>query len=215
MSDIIRPGAGILFMKVGTHARESLADIIARKTKEIDETGYAMWGYGGNTCHPTSMVQPFAAAWENKDSPIYLCMQEMTSRHDAEQLRASEYSADGLTWDAIPESINVLGSRFALVIEDLRYEELTLPLANAQVAVGISRGRAATRYIKGQVDKACLEVLGAQLPDLKPEEARDIRINLVAKLKAPYAVFLRDHRRQVVGSDEGSRGIAAEGVDVT
>jgi hypothetical protein len=215
VSDIIRPGAGILFMKVGTHARETLADIIARKAKEIKEAGYAMWGYGGNTCHPTSMVQPFAAAWETRDSPIYLCMQDMNSRHDAEQLRASEYSVDGVSWETIPEPINVLGSRFALVIEDLRHEELTLPLASAQVAVGISKGRAATRYIKGQVDKACLEVLGATLPGLKPEEVRDVRINLVAKLKSPYAVFLRDHRRQVVGVDEGARGVTPDRADVT
>lgn len=215
MSDIIRPGAGILYMKVGTHARESLAEIIARKTKEIEQTGYAMWGYGGNTCHPTSMVQPFATAWEDRDVPIYLCMEAMASRHDAEQLRATECSVDGVKWDVIPPTINVLGSRFALVIEDLHHEELTLPLAQAQVAVGISKGRAATRYIKGQVDKACLEVLSAPVPDLKADEVRDVRINLVAKLKSPYAVFLRDHRRQVVGGDEGSRGVAAEGVDVT
>lgn len=215
MSDIIRPGAGILFMKVGTHARESLADIIARKTKEIEQTGYAMWGYGGNTCHPTSMVQPFAAVWEQRNSPIYLCMQEMSSRHYAEQLRATEFSADGMKWDTIPQSINVLGSRFALVIEDLHCEELTLPLAQAQVAVGINKGRAATRYIKYQVDKACLEILPAQIPDLKEDEVRDVRINLVAKLKSPYAVFLRDHRRQVVRGDEGTRSATAEGVDVT
>ncbi len=86
MSDIIRPGAGVLFMKVGTHAQESLADIIARKTKEIEETGYAMWGYGGNTCHPRTMVQPFAEAWADRGEPIYLCMEEMDSRHFAEQL---------------------------------------------------------------------------------------------------------------------------------
>lgn len=201
MTEIICPGAGILFMKVGTHARETLAEIIARKTKEIEETGYAMWGYGGNTCHPTTMVQPFAEAWEGKASPIYLCMQEMDSRHAAEQLRATEFSVDGLKWDIIPKTINVLGSRFALVIEDLRHEELTLPLAKAQVAVGLNKGRPASRYIRGQVDKACLEVLAAPLPDLNAEEVRDIRINLVAKLKSPYAVFLRDHRGQVVGTD--------------
>ena len=215
MSDIIRPGAGILYMKVGTHAQESLADIIARKTKEIELTGYAMWGYGGNTCHPTSMVQPFAAAWEGQNSPIYLCMQEMNSRHDAEKLRATQYSVDGIEWETIPDTINVLGSRFALMIEDLHPEELILPLGRAQVAVGLSKGRAATRYIKGQVDKACLEVLSSPLPDLTPGETRDVQINLVAKLKSPYAVFLRDHRRQVVGSDEGLRRIPTDGIDVT
>lgn len=194
MSDIIRPGAGILFMKVGTHAQETLTDIIARKTKEIEDTGFAMWGYGGNTCHPRTMVQPFAEACAIRNTPIYLCMHQMDSRHFAEPLRANEFSVDGFNWEAIPSTIYVKGSRFALVLEDLKQEEMVLPLANARVAVGLNKGRPASRYIQGQVDKACLEVLDAPLPDLKPEERREIRINLVAKLKSPYAVFLRDHR---------------------
>ena len=57
-----RPGDGILFMKVGVHARESLEDIIERKDKEIRDAGYALWGYGGSTCHPSTMVQPFGEA---------------------------------------------------------------------------------------------------------------------------------------------------------
>lgn len=214
MSAIIQPGAGILFMKVGTHAQEPLADIIARKTKEIKEAGFAMWGYGGNTCHPRTMVQPFAAAWGERQAPIYLCMQEMNSHHFAEQLRAREFSADGAAWSPIPEEINVLGSRFALVLEDLKEEELVLPLAKAQVAIGLSRGRAAGRYIKGQVDKACLEILPSPLPDLAEDEKKEIRINLVAKLKAPYAVFLRDHKRQLVRPEEGNGGVAPQVLDV-
>ena len=194
MSDIIRPGAGILFMKVGTHAQETLTDIIARKTREIEETGYAMWGYGGNTCHPRTMVQPFAEACEARQTPIYLCMHEMNSRHFAEPLRANEFSADGFKWETIPSTIHVKGSRFALVLEDLRQEEFVLPLESARVAVGLQKGRPASRYIQNQVDKACLEVLDSPFPDLKPEERKEIQISLVAKLKSPYAVFLRDHR---------------------
>lgn len=54
------PGTAILYMKVGTHANEGLEAIIARKQREIEEAGVAFWGYGGSTCHPTTMVQPFA-----------------------------------------------------------------------------------------------------------------------------------------------------------
>ena len=35
MTEIIHPGAGLIFMKVGTHAQESLEEIIDRKRKEI------------------------------------------------------------------------------------------------------------------------------------------------------------------------------------
>ena len=165
MTSIIRPGAGILYMKVGKHAQESLADIIKRKSDEIRKAGYTMWGYGGNTCHPTTMVQPFAEDANKTGSPIYLCMQAMRdSKHDAESLlRAHEYSVDGLNWKEIPESINVLGSRYALMIKNLREEDHVLKLHETRVALGANAGRVGSRYIRGRVDKACLFV------DEKPE----------------------------------------------
>lgn len=195
MTEIIHPGAGILFMKVGTHAKESLADIIARKTKEIEDTGFAMWGYGGGTCHPASMVQPFAKKLMDVGEPIYLCMEQMTSSHFAEQLAAAEYSADNQNWLEVPKTINVLGSRYALLIEDLHSEELVLPLNRTRVAVGPSVGRVGSRYIKGRVDKACLEVVDKpELVNADDTIVIDRKISLVAKLRAPYAVFLRNYR---------------------
>lgn len=192
MTNIIRPGAGILFMKVGTHARETLADIIDRKSREIEATGFGLWGYGGNTCHPRTMVQPFADMLAERGQLIYLCMHRMNSSHFAEPLRAREYSADGLTWQKIPDTINVLGSRFALVIDELRQEELVLPLSQTRVAVGNNQGRVGSRYIQGQVDKACL-VVTDQPEQANVAEKHEVQISLVAKLAPPYAVFLRDH----------------------
>lgn len=193
VNDIVKPGAGLLFMKIGTHAREDLADIIARKTDEIRRTGFGMWGYGGNTCHPSSMVQPFARRFAQQGRPIHLCMEEMDSKHFAEPLCAAEYSIDGVTWTEIPSSIEVRGSRYALVIERLRGERFRLPLDQTRVPVGPSMGRLGSRYVQGRVDKACLEVLDA--PELSNDaEPRDIEINLVATLKDPYAVFLRGQR---------------------
>jgi hypothetical protein len=190
MSDLLKPGAGLLFMKVGTHANEDLASIIARKTKEIEDAGFAMWGYGGNTCHPRTMVQPFARAHEERGDPIWLVMNEMKSNHFAEQIRAAQYSADDVTWTDVPVGINVLGSRYALVIEDLRRDEFVLPLDQTRVAVGLSKGRTGSRYVQGRADKACLEVIE---PSDRPDgtEERAININLVARLRAPYAVFLK------------------------
>jgi len=176
-------------MKVGTHARETLADIIDRKTKEIEEAGFAMWGYGGNTCHPTSMVQPFARDVQERGEPIYLCMQEMTSNHYADPVRAEQFSTDGVKWQEIPKAVNVLGSRFALVIKGLRAEEHILPLDQTCVAVGPSRGRVGSRYIQGRVDKACLEVMEEPAPTNLP--AVQAEINLVAELADPFAVFLK------------------------
>lgn len=193
MSEIVVAGAGLLFMKVGTHAREDLTAIIARKTEEIRQTGFGMWGYGGNTCHPTSMVQPFAKTFASNGRTIHLCMEQMDSNHFAEPLCAAEYSADGVTWREIPQTIEVRGSRYALVIDNLHEERFTLPLDQTRVPVGPSTGRLGSRYIRGRVDKACLEVLDA--PELSNDaDPREIEINLVAALQAPYAVFLRGQR---------------------
>lgn len=190
MTAIVRAGAGLLFMKVGTHAQESLTDIIARKTKEIENAGVAFWGYGGNTCHPQTMVQPFAKSFEERGKTIYLCMQPMTSRHFAAQVRADEYSIDGITWQPVAPAINVLGSRYALVIKNLHAEEFELPLAATRVAVGNSTGASGARYISGRVDKACLEVT-EDISAVTPDEPR-VHIGLVAELTEPYAVYLRN-----------------------
>ncbi|MGW7424467.1 hypothetical protein ACWGJB_31300 [Streptomyces sp. NPDC054813] len=181
---LFEQGSSILYMKVGTHAQESLTDIIERKRREIQEEGFAMWGYGGNTCHPITMVQPFAKA---APSPIVLCMQPMQSKHFAEPVRAEEYSEDGRVWKPVPSGIDVLGSRYALCIESLEQVDETLNLADTQVAVGRSRGRNGRDYVQGRVDKACLE-----LSNIGGAEAKEVRIGLTATIVAPHAVLLRN-----------------------
>lgn len=193
MSDVDRwdqstfAGDGILFMKVGTHANETLDDIVARKQREIDEAGFALWGYGGNTCHPTSIVQPFAAALSDRGSRLVLAMHPMQSKHFAEPLRAKQYSVDGKEWDDIPGAVNALGSRYALWIANLEPVQLELPLEMTRVAWGPSAGRGGSRYVSGRVDKACLELV----PDAPKSEAPEMTIGLVARVVEPYAVFLR------------------------
>lgn len=177
-------------MKVGTHANEPLADIIARKSKEIKDAGYAMWGYGGNTCHPSTMVQRFAKSFRIEGQSIYLCMEEMESNHFAKQIRAEEFSVDGVEWNDIPLSINVLGSRYALTIRDLKQSDFPLALDCSEVAIGRSQGRSGHQYIQGRVDKACL-VVNKEASEGQRDNQK--HISLVAELVEPYAVFLRNH----------------------
>jgi len=184
-----KEGDCLLYMKVGNHARETLEAIIARKTKEIQDAGFAMWGYGGNTCHPLTMVQPFAKDYVKRNGTIYLCMQPMSSKHFAEQVRANEFSVDGTRWKPIPSSINVMGSRYALLIKDLRQEAFDLELSRTKVAIGNSRGRIGSKYVTGRVDKACLEITAEEAP--KPGEKAIARIELVAEMLDPFAVFVR------------------------
>lgn len=190
MAPIIKPGEGLLYMKVGTHAQESLEDIIERKRKEIEDAGFALWGYGGNTCHPVSMVQPFARNYERKAGIIYLCMQPMVSKHFAVPIRATDFSQDGITWEKIPAAINVRGSRYALAIKNLRRDDFDLALGKTKVAIGNSMGRIGSQYVAGRVDKACLEVSAEGVT--QPHDEPIVHIGLIAEIVSPYAVFVRD-----------------------
>lgn len=180
----IEPGDRILFMKVGIHAGESLEDIVRRKRKEIDDEGCAFWGYGGATCHPRTMVQPFAAA---SPSPIVLVMHPMVSKHFAEPVRADEYSEDGVHWAPVPSGINCVGSRYALLLGDLEEVSETVDLAQTRVAVGPSAGKVGADYIRGRADKACLEVT-----DAPGGNSKQLTIGLRASIVKPFAVYLRN-----------------------
>lgn len=190
MTSIIKPGARILYMKVGTHADEPLESIFKRKRQEIIDAGFSLWGYGGNTCHPLTMVQPFARSYEENGGTIYLCMHPMNSNHFAVSAPAEEFSVDGINWQVVPNGINVTGSRYALAIKNLRSEQFRLPLAQTRVAVGISTGVVGAKYISGRVDKACLEIMDVPARESSTEVSEEI--GLVAELVKPYAVFVRN-----------------------
>jgi hypothetical protein len=189
MPEILKPGSHFVFMKVGTHALEPLEEIIARKRKEISDEGFALWGYGGNTCHPLRMVQPFARDYVELGETLYLIMQPMNSKHFAVTERADEYSPDGVNWSPVPRGINVIGSRYAMAIDDLRTEEFDLALADTRVASGMSAGRRGDRYIAGHVDKGCLEFVEAD--ESAATSSTKVRIGLIARLVEPYAVLVR------------------------
>lgn len=80
------------------------------------------------------------------------------------------------------------GSRFGMVIGGLTEEEFDVNLQSAIVSVGPSRGRLATDYLKGQVDKGCFELIKGEN---EPKEDTLKHIDITAPLIAPYAVFLR------------------------
>ncbi|PMB10302.1 hypothetical protein CEN49_04405 [Fischerella thermalis CCMEE 5273] len=183
--------AGIIFMKVGLHAQENIEDIIKRKQREFEETGSIFWGYGGNTCHPLTMVQPFAKEVEKSGNEVLIVMQKMNSRHAAPPEIAKQYSDDGVNWQPIPKGIEVRGSRYALVLDELRVKEFDLDLGELQVGVGPSRGRKADKYLVGRADKGCFLYAPHDLP-VTPDEQTVKRIEIVARVKTPYAVFLKN-----------------------
>lgn len=180
-------GMPFVYMKVGIHARESLADIIKRKREEIAKAGVAFWGYGGNTCHPLNAVQPFAKAAIEKGNTVHLLMQEINSNHLAAPVRAKSYSTDGIKYVSVPPAINVLGSRYALVLKSLDEIDLDLALRDTQVGIGRFLGSPGEGYIRGRVDKACLVFS----PGKGDSRAEKISLKLAAQLAEPYAVLLK------------------------
>jgi hypothetical protein len=185
----LQDGEPFVYMKVGIHAKESLQDIIARKRKEIADAGVSFWGYGGSTCHPLNAVQPFVRDESAHGVTVRLLMQEIDSRHFAENVRAESYSEDGLVWKPVPKPINVLGSRYALVISSLDEIELSVSLKDTKVGVGRFQGSSGLEYVRGHVDKACLIYSPTSVAS---PEAKIIPLKLSAKLTAPYAVLLKN-----------------------
>lgn len=182
----------IVFMKVGSHAGETWEQILERKRREVERTGYSFWGYGGPTCHPTNHVQPFARLSLSSQGTIGLVMMPIDSRAAPEIAPASEFSKDGIIWEPIPNDIRVLGSRYALVLEEISEADLELDLGSYEVAVGPSRGRTAEEYIRGRVDKACLVKKGLERDLPMPQAAENIvPVKFTANLRDPFAVFLR------------------------
>ena len=54
-----------------------------------------------------------------------------------------------------------------------------------------NRGRRADKYLIGQADKGCFVFSPREVP-IAPEEKIIKRIGLVARVKAPYAVFVKN-----------------------
>lgn len=180
----------IIFMKVGTHAAETFEDILDRKRREYETTGKSFWGYGGGTMHPLTKLQPFSRFRIEQGRNITLVMEEIKSNHFVSAV-AAEYSEDGENWKPIPDGIEVRGSRYALVLDEIIPGDLEIDLNRYVVGIGPSEGKNAGSYIRGRVDKGCLDYVGPPNEDLAP---RIIKSTHAAKLAEPYGVLLRGER---------------------
>ena len=183
-----------IFMRVGNHAGEDFDSILKRKKQELNDAGMIFWGYGGTTLHPVRHVQPFAKMWIEQRGSIQIVMQPIDSKADPDILPATEFSVDGIVWEAIPPGIVVTGSRYAVVLDEIEPGNLDLNLRDFEVGIGPSRGRNAAQYLKGRVDKGCFVASNSADGELDPPMSM-VSIGFQAKLLEPYAVMLR-HRRQ-------------------
>lgn len=178
-----------LFMKVGNHARENFESIIQRKMKEYETTGRMFWGYGGMTCHPIHQVQPFARQQIKKQGSLYVMMQYIDSNADPDILPAEQYSVDGIKWDPIPKGTTVTGSRYALIMGEIKPGDLIINPSEYQVGIGKSQGKTASQYLRGRVDKGCFSKGPSPGLTRKPEKL--VQVSFTAEVLQPYAVLVR------------------------
>ena len=170
----------IIIMKYGVHAGEKVDDIMSRKIKEIKNNGFCFFGYGGSFIHPTNQVQPFC-----KDKDVYLLLTRTKSNYTKNTSKSLYYSVDKNEYLEIPNSINVYGSKYALVLDELIKYDKDINLCEYEVGIGNSKGKTLSEYFRYRVDKACAVYKG------KSSNKKIIHIDYIAKLKYPYSVFVK------------------------
>lgn len=171
----------IILMKYGYHAGEEVDAIIKRKEKEIADVGYCFWGYGGTLLHPLNQTQPFC---ENKK--VYLLLTQTPSKFLNSAKRAEYYSKDKITYEKIPNGINVLGSKYALVFKNLKKVDMEINLYDYEIGIGASTGKCLKDYFGGRVDKAIATFNG------KADKEEKVHIDYVAEMIVPYAVIIKE-----------------------
>lgn len=176
----------IIYMKYGVHAGETVESIARRKQDEIAKVGYTFWGYGGNICHPLTQVQPFAENVYKRGEKLYLVMSKTESELNNAPYKSHHFSIDKKDWSPIDEKINVLGSKFALCIKDLRVCNFDLSLDAYSVGIGNKYGTILSDYIRYRVDKAC-----AVKTDSHTTNHNTVNIKLCAEVIYPFAVFTK------------------------
>jgi hypothetical protein len=132
---------------------------------------------------------PFARLYVKSEGCIYLLMEPIDSKAAPDIDPAREYSDDGATWHPLPEGISVIGSRYALVLDKIEPTNIEINLEQYVVGIGHSRGKNASEYLQGRIDKGCLTAASASSVSLGPALKKSIKFS--AKLLEPYAVLLR------------------------
>ncbi len=189
-----------IFTKVGTYEGECLNCILERKRRglkeaRLKEARRIYWGYGGigrGPLHPTNQVQPFVEEWSDSIEVLMGPIEANTNIHPAGECPvpntplASEFSVDEENWESLPSGVFVSGSRWALVLDEIRPCDLELDLRDYVVGIGDKKGTPATEYLKGQTSKGAL----VKANSMNPGRAVQALVAYRARLICPYAVFL-------------------------
>lgn len=175
----------IVIMKYGVHAQEDVYNIIQRKKEEYKKCGKIFWGYNGVLCNPKTQIQPFLNENRNREEETFLLLVRTFSDNNGEGYCGKEFSYDRDLWMTLPEGIKVVGSKYAVVCDDLVECDIQINLNDYAIAVGNSRQKPLNDYLKGRVDKACAS--------LKTKDDKNIENNVCVSFYSRVldAVFIR------------------------
>ena len=204
--DNSKPDA-FIFMKVGSHEGECLDCIVKRKLLELNGLEERIfWGYGMNSLLP-KRVQCFARQRGNGEGPVKLLMALTRKEEQVHSLReknpeatnhqcqpklhcrAKKYSEDEKKWEQVDKNINVPGSKYALVLDEIEPVNLKFDRQQFKVGIGPSEGCSAAKYGGNRIDQVCLVKAGSMRQ--APFAPKIVTVTYQAHLEYPYAVYLR------------------------
>lgn len=124
-SDVVR-SQYLIISVIGSHAGEGLADIFARKRREIERVGKSYWLVQSRAAGAQQVQDLCAAAGAASLQAYCLFIEPAQSggaRPTSSDALAAAASSDNRSWEAIPEGISVTGkigrSSVALVFDEI------------------------------------------------------------------------------------------------
>ena len=175
---------------VGTHAGETLAQILDRKREEIKKAGKTFWLYKSHSAKP-SAVQKLANS--NPKETVCLFIHPSTdggAKPTKHKERLEEFSSDGLSWQEVPEGILVTGDHkgtFALVLKDIE------PVEEMIDTWDYSSFADPSKPLKTRLGDSTLPVIKKSSENHPEKMKSNIRkVVAVAKLTKPFGVWLRN-----------------------
>jgi hypothetical protein len=173
----------------GPHIDEALVDIVVRKCADIERFGWCLWAYGGRgSAHPENEVRRLAGDY-GAGGALPLLMPDTGTKHPDDGVPFTRYRihADGPV-EALPDGMSPVtggSSSWAFRITSLRWSDDAVVDVASYVAPYAQRGaQPLGDYLEGSHGRACAARTAA------PGAADERRVDVLATLQPPYAVFL-------------------------
>lgn len=185
MLDITYPR--IIFIRLDNRSIKNIDAVLEAKLQEEEAQNNIFWGYTGNTCHPTTQVQPFSEL--DSSTEIKVVMSYYNSIYpDPKMVEMTEFSIDKKIWSELPAPTLVPEkAKYAFVMRNLTKCDMRINLQDYHVAVGDSLGVCLSKYLLNVYTTKACAIYHKNLVAYKCES----HVSWVADLVYPYGIFVR------------------------